>query len=217
MKYSYLAIFINYYTANSKIPSFYKLVDKCLIISLLFNIFILIHFIVINDLMNVYGRSSFCDGSVLVDSDYSKGKVLVGTSNLESPDCIIGTQKNNVILGLDGPDIIYGKKGNDTLKGGLGNDKIFGNSGDDKIIGSEGDDQLYGNKGNDFVYGGFDSDFLSGGDGKDKLYGDYGDDVLEGGKGADFFDCGEDYDVILDYTSSEGDSHDNCEEINEKD
>jgi Ca2+-binding RTX toxin-like protein len=216
MKPGYLNLVINYFKPNSKISLFNKFNNENLIILIFFSVFMIFNVAMNNDLVNAYGRSSFCDGSILVDSYYSNGKIIVGTSNLEIPDCIIGTNKNNVILGLDGPDILHGKKGNDTLKGGFGNDKIFGGSGDDKIIGSEGDDQLYGNKGNDFIYGGFDSDFLSGGEGKDKLYGEYGEDVIEGGKGADLFDCGENYDVILDFNPSEGDSQNNCEQLNKK-
>src|SRR5918994_1140635 len=51
----------------------------------------------------------------------------------------------------------------------------------------------------------------------DVMYGKSDNDVLQGGDGEDYFDCGDGLDVIVDYDSSEGDTHtNNCEDIRER-
>ena len=159
----------------------------------------------------------FCDGSKFTDDGESEFDVIVGTDEPNISDCLIGTNKEDIIWGLDGDDYIKGKKADDVLHGGFGNDRIFGDSGDDNLLGGPGQDQLYGKRGHDVIFGGFDPDFLVGGKGNDELYGDFGSDILEGDSGADYFDCGDNYDVVVDFDPSEGDTHaNNCEDIRRK-
>ena len=188
-------------------------------ISRLFISFILISSISVlffsNYVDNSYAR--FCDGSKYTDDGESDFKVIVGTDESNVADCLIGTNKEDIIWGLDGDDYIKGKKADDVLHGGFGNDRIFGDSGDDNLLGGPGQDHLYGKRGHDVIFGGFDPDFLVGGKGNDELYGDFGSDILEGDSGADYFDCGDNYDVVVDFDPSEGDTHaNNCEDIRRK-
>lgn len=127
---------------------------------------------------------------------------------------LTGTLKSDIIYGREGLDVISGKSGDDILNGGSNDDEIYGDDGEDNLLGSSGDDFLFGGKGNDNLIGSYGDDYLSGDDGNDELYGDYGSDILKGGKGADFFSCGEDFDMVIDFDSKQGDSHtDDCEDL----
>jgi Ca2+-binding RTX toxin-like protein len=127
---------------------------------------------------------------------------------------IDGNSKDNVIIGTELNNRINGKDGSDVINGAVGADTIQGNDGDDTIQEADGSGQVYGNDGNDVLSGGFEPDYLSGGDGNDELYGGDDDDTLRGGDGADYFDCGTGFDTILDFDSSEGDTHStDCEVI----
>lgn len=167
-----------------------------------------------NHPINDIDARSFCKAVEYNDDGKNGYNIFIGTSQFGISDCIIGTDKKDVILGGDGPDFIRGKDGDDNIQGRFDNDQLRGNDGDDNLQGGPGGDYLYGNDDNDVIFAGFDDDFLSGGDGNDELYGDFGNDILEGGRGADYFDCGENYDIVLDYDSGDGDIlANNCEEV----
>jgi hypothetical protein len=158
--------------------------------------------------------AAFCKAVKYKDDGDNNYNIYIGTSQFGISDCIIGTDKKDVILGGDGPDFIRGKGADDNLQGRFDNDQLRGNDGDDNLQGGPGADYLYGNDDNDVLFAGFDDDFLSGGDRNDELYGDFGNDILEGGRGADYFDCGENYDIVLDYNPGDGDIlANNCEEV----
>jgi len=122
------------------------------------------------------------------------------------------------------PDLIHLLNGNDRFKGGRSEDKIHGNEGDDWINGNQNDDYIAAGPGIDTVFGGSEDDFITlgggndwgngnkgndevhGGNGDDSLNGGPGDDVLWGGSGADRFVMSRGFDVIKDFSFSEGDS-----------
>ena len=53
-----------------------------------------------------------------------------------------------------------------------------------------------------------------GGNRNDLIYGSSGDDVLEGGPGQDYFNCGDGVDVVLGYSTTEGDIiTSDCEDV----
>lgn len=167
--------------------------------------------------ISVYGATNFCKGVKVKDDGDNGYNIILGTSEFDMQDCIVGTNDRDVIIGLDGEDHIKGKKDNDNLQGGYGDDTLSGDDGHDNIQGGPGQDRLYGRDGNDALFGGFDSDFISGADGNDELYGDFGEDVLEGGRDADYFDCGENHDIVLDYNPKDGDIlANNCEQVIKK-
>jgi Ca2+-binding RTX toxin-like protein len=130
---------------------------------------------------------------------------------------IDGTRHDEIIIGTELADTIDGKDGSDVINGAVGADTIEGDDGDDTIQEADGSGQVYGQKGNDVIVGGFEPDYLSGGSGMDELYGIDDDDTLRGGSGADYFDCGFGFDTVVDFDSSEGDTHStDCEVIIEK-
>ena len=193
----------------------YQISAARLIVSFVLIFSLSVIFLSSNSVENSFAR--FCDGSKFTDDGESDFDVIVGTDQTNVADCLIGTNDEDIIWGLDGDDYIKGKKADDVLHGGFGNDRIFGDSGDDNLLGGPGQDHLYGKRGHDVIFGGFDPDFLVGGKGNDELYGDFGSDILEGDSGADYFDCGDNYDVVVDFDPSEGDTHaNNCEDIRRK-
>jgi len=147
------------------------------------------------------------------DVDYNNNKlenrILIDSNNsilkpkVDVP--IEGTPKSDKLIGGDGHDEIKGGKGNDILYGKDGNDKIKGGEGNDRISGGRGDDELEGENGNDLLFGGEGDDLLDGGEGNDVLEGGVGIDIMIGGPGNDTFICDQ-YDTIIDYNSTEGDS-----------
>jgi hypothetical protein len=159
-------------------------------------------------------HADFCKAVKYKDDGRNDYNIYIGTSQFGINECIIGTDKKDVIIAGDGDDFVRGKGAADNLQGRFGNDQIRGNDGDDNIQGGPGGDYLYGNDDEDVIFAGFEDDFLSGGDGNDELIGDFGNDILEGGRGADYFDCGENYDIVLDYDPGDGDIlSTNCEEV----
>ncbi len=141
-------------------------------------------------------------------------------------DVLSGGAGNDILSGARGDDVLSGGDGNDWLSGGFGNDTLSGDAGNDWIYGDEGDDLLDGGRGSDQLYGGLGNDILIGGGERDKLYGGDGDDiliggrhrdVLEGGAGADAFVFLKKsdskakkgaFDVIRDFSQSDGDTID---------
>lgn len=94
---------------------------------------------------------------------------------------------------------------------------VSGLDGDDVLTGTNGTDSLAGNSGDDTLNGGDGNDILNGGGGKDILYGGLGADKLTGGKGADVLvyqsiqeslPGSGNYDVITDFSHSQGDKID---------
>jgi Ca2+-binding RTX toxin-like protein len=97
--------------------------------------------------------------------------------------------------------------------GNGGANVIIGNNAANVLSGNGGDDRLYGAGGNDEFFGGSGNDRIFGGDGNDRIRGDDGQDTLHGGAGADRFilakasqsPAGQGRDVILDFSSAQGD------------
>ena len=100
------------------------------------------------------------------------------------------------IVGGAGNDLLVGNYGNETMEGGTGNDTIYGGQNDDTILGQDGNDYLYGNRDNDTLSGGVGNDDLDGGSGTDVFV--FADGELSNGS----------YDVIRDFSQSEGDQID---------
>lgn len=122
----------------------------------------------------------------------------------DGDDKIEGAEGDDKLSGGRGDDKLNGGEGDDTLNGEYGNDKMKGGDGNDKLTGERGNDKLEGGKGDDRLFGGKNDDELDGGDGNDELDGGEGADKMEGGPGADTFTCDQ-FDVILDFNSDEGD------------
>ena len=134
------------------------------------------------------------------------------------------TPTTDILGGSKLPDLIHLLDGNDRFKGGRSDDRIFGNAGNDWINGNQNDDYITAGPGIDTVFGGSENDFITlgggndwgngnkgndevrGGKGDDSLNGGPGDDVLWGGTGADRFVISRGFDIIKDFSFSEGDS-----------
>jgi hypothetical protein len=196
-------------------PSFRLIINKKFPSIFLLSLFVssILLFSSFNNLLPT-SHADFCKAVKYKDDGRNHYNIYIGTSQFGINECIIGTDKKDVIIAGDGDDFIRGKGAADNLQGRFGNDQIRGNNGDDNIQGGPGGDYLYGNDDEDVIFAGFEDDFLSGGDGNDELIGDFGNDILEGGRGADYFDCGENYDIVLDYDPGDGDIlSTNCEEV----
>jgi Ca2+-binding RTX toxin-like protein len=121
----------------------------------------------------------------------------VPTSGTSAPECIIGTDDDDVINAGDGGDLVLGLGGNDTLRGEQGDDLLYGGDGDDLLEGGdgsdllEGDDRAIGENGQDLPGGSAGNDTLEGGGGADVLNGGAGDDAITGGDGDDVLDGGQ--------------------------
>lgn len=108
---------------------------------------------------------------------------------------------------VQGFGIAAGYAGNDTLVGRAdANNLLYGGSGADLLAGHTAEDFLFGQAGADVLIGDAGRDFLYGGRGNDTLYGGAGDDVLEGGNGADLFFTDQGFDIIVDFSASQGDT-----------
>ena len=134
------------------------------------------------------------------------------------------TPTTDILGGSKLPDLIHLLDGNDRFKGGRSDDRILGNAGNDWINGNQNDDYITAGPGIDTVFGGSEDDFITlgggndwgngnkgndevrGGKGDDSLNGGPGDDVLWGGTGADRFVISRGFDIIKDFSFSEGDS-----------
>lgn len=125
-----------------------------------------------------------------------KPKVDVTIDGTPADDRIKGGNGNDRINGEEGYDVIFGGPGDDRIEGGQGNDELHGEDGDDDLRGGAGDDRIYGGRG---------IDEIDGGEGNDELDGGLGKDMLTGSAGADLFKCDQ-FDEILDFDSSEGDT-----------
>jgi hypothetical protein len=204
-------ISLSHLSSHSKRLFLNKKFYSILLSSLFISSFLLISFFS-HPIPSTY--ADFCKAVKYKDDGRNDYNIYIGTSQFGINECIIGTDKKDVIIAGDGDDFIRGKGAADNLQGRFGNDQIRGNDGDDNIQGGPGGDYLYGNDDEDVIFAGFEDDFLSGGDGNDELIGDFGNDILEGGRGADYFDCGENYDIVLDYDPGDGDIlSTNCEEV----
>jgi Ca2+-binding RTX toxin-like protein len=130
-------------------------------------------------------------GTVKVD-----GITLTSRSN--SPDLLIGKDKNDSLTGKAGADTLRGNAGNDYLDGGLGDDSIEGGNGNDTLLGNDGNDKLIAGSGDDKLDGGAGNDTLEGGDGNDVLDGGKkGVDNMTGGNGNDSYFVDNVKDVVI--------------------
>lgn len=141
--------------------------------------------------------------NVRSDDVFGPGVILLGGMNSES---LSGSAGDDRISGLEGDDFIIGKTGYDFINGNTGRDTLFGGVGDDTIRGGQGDDLLVGEADSDRLSGDFGNDTLLGGSGDDRLNGNIGDDHLWGGEGADRFVLSKGFDVIYDFSATEGDT-----------
>jgi Ca2+-binding RTX toxin-like protein len=127
---------------------------------------------------------------------------------------IFATEQGGVLIGTSGPDAIYGKDHDDIIQSREGTDELYGGKGDDRLQGGVSPDTLLGEDGNDLINGGFDDDYLDGGNSNDLIYASLGDDILEGGPGQDYFNCGDGLDIVLDFSTEEGDIiTSDCEDV----
>jgi Ca2+-binding RTX toxin-like protein len=150
-----------------------------------------------------------------------------GTSSvvLNTPQTLIGTSGNDMIVGGIANDSLYGGKGNDTLHGGAGDDLLNGEDGSDTVFYSDatasvavnletgaatggagtdtlsGIENVVGSDFNDILTGNSVVNWLSGGGGSDSLYGAKGNDTLRGGAGDDHLYGGK-YSTWADYADS---------------
>lgn len=151
---------------------------------------------------------------------YLPTNTIFGTEN---SDTIYGnsewawTQEDGLILTFT-DDIIYGLGGNDTLYGRGGDDSLFGGSGNDNLFGGSGDDLLVGGVDSSSKKGSLSGiDYLTGGDGADTFhwdewsYVDGGSETVELNSltslnvGSDTISGLDDYFVITDFNTAEGD------------
>lgn len=105
-----------------------------------------------------------------------------GLEDLDGPNRLQGSTRNDVIDLGKGRDVFKGGKGNDTVSGGGARDKLFGQKGKDTLAGNGGNDLLVGG-------GGADKFVFARNDGTDKIR-DFGigNDVIMILKGAGSFD-----------------------------
>jgi Ca2+-binding RTX toxin-like protein len=147
------------------------------------------------------------EGSDTIDAGGGNNIIVGGVDSTDGADLIRAGSGNDLLFGNGGNDSISSTGGNDIVVGGFGNDSITLGAGNDIIYGNQGNDFINAGDGRNLITGGFGDDYITAGSGNDVIYGNEGNDTLVGGAGADryVFNPGDDNDLIIGYSSSEGD------------
>jgi Ca2+-binding RTX toxin-like protein len=164
---------------------------------------------------SAYGFTYWCDENVVVCNGDVTDDQITGTNN---NDVIYGWMGNDFLRGMAGDDVILGAEGADTIIGDISNDVLNDiTHGKDILIGGPDDDILMGYHGTDELYGGMGDDWLrdfgpSHSNEINKFFGEEGNDLLVGSPSIDIFNCGDGIDVVLNFSSTQGDkTESNCE------
>ena len=118
----------------------------------------------------------------------SAGSVLTVTvTDAATPNPIVSTSYNDIIVGTQGSDTITGDHGEEIILGGEGDDTIITGNNQDRVAGGGGDDTVTGGSQQDFIYGGSGNDQATGGGGDDVylFIAGEGNDSFSGGSGSD--------------------------------
>lgn len=68
--------------------------------------------------------------------------LILGVPMLADAACLLGTNRNDVIVGTAKGECIAGRAGHDRINGVGGNDRILGGSGRDRLTGGSGADEF---------------------------------------------------------------------------